>query len=97
MFSFVPECPIDRPPDLDDKKWASQNFVSQRSLAEAEKIREHLERLMAQFEIRVISYPDEKKLHKNLRKALVCGFFMQVAHKVREEGPYLMIKEDQVC
>ena len=97
MFSSVPECPIDCSPDLDDKKWASQNFVSEKSLVEAEKIRKHLERLMERFEIRVTSHPDEKSLHENLRKALVCGFFMQVAHKVHEEGPYLTMKEDQVC
>lgn len=64
---------------------------------EAEKIRNHLQRLMERFEIKLISHADERKLHSNLRKALVYGFFMQVARKEREEGPYLTMKEDQVC
>lgn len=89
---------VDRSPDLNDRKsWATQNFVSQRSLMEAENIRKQLERLMEQFAIRLVSHPDETMLYRNLRKALVCGFFMQVAHKEHVEGSYLTMKEDQVC
>ena len=64
---------------------------------EAENIRKQLERLMEQFAIRLVSHPDETMLYRNLRKALVCGFFMQVAHKEHVEGSYLTMKEDQVC
>ena len=64
---------------------------------EADNIRNHLQRLMERFNINLVSYPDERKLHRSIRKALVCGFFMQVARKEREEGPYLTMKEDQVC
>lgn len=89
---------VDRSPELNDKKlWAAKNFVSKRSLTEAESIRKQLERLMEQFAIRIVSHPDETKLHRNLQKALVCGFFMQVAHKEHMEGRYLTIKEEQVC
>lgn len=38
----------------------------------------------------------EKKLYTNIRKALVCGFFMQVAHKKEgEKGNYLTVKDNQ--
>jgi len=82
--------------NLDDRKWASYNFISRRSLVEAENIRNHLQRLMERFNVKFVSCPDERKLHRSIRKALVCGFFMQVARKEREEGPYLTMKEDQV-
>ena len=32
----------------------------------------------------------------NIRKALVCGYFMQVAHKKGEGAPYLTVKDNQV-
>ena len=35
-------------------------------------------------------------MYLNIRQALVCGFFMQVAHKEGEKGSYLTIKDNQV-
>ncbi|KAF8882288.1 P-loop containing nucleoside triphosphate hydrolase protein [Infundibulicybe gibba] len=55
-----------------------------------------LERIMERFEIELISLQDEKKLHLNIRQALVCGFFMQVAHREGEKGNYLTVKDNQV-
>jgi pre-mRNA-splicing factor ATP-dependent RNA helicase DHX15/PRP43 len=52
---------------------------------------------MERFEIELISLDDEKKLFINIRKALVAGFFMQVAHKEGEKGNYMTVKDNQVC
>jgi len=51
---------------------------------------------MERFEIELITLSDEKKLFINIRKALVAGFFMQVAHKEGERGNYLTVKDNQV-
>ena len=51
---------------------------------------------MERFDIDLKSLSDEKKLYTNIRKALVCGFFMQVAHKEGEKGNYLTVKDNQV-
>ncbi|PFH46026.1 hypothetical protein AMATHDRAFT_8337 [Amanita thiersii Skay4041] len=79
-----------------NKGWAWQNFISQRSMIQAENVRNQLQRVMERFEIDSISVTDEKKLYQNIRKALVCGFFMQVAHKEGEKGSYMTVKDHQV-
>jgi len=35
-------------------------------------------------------------MYLNIRQALVCGFFMQIAHKEGEKGNYLTVKDNQV-
>jgi pre-mRNA-splicing factor ATP-dependent RNA helicase DHX15/PRP43 len=42
------------------------------------------------------SYQDQTRHYVDIRKALVCGYFMQVAHKEGEKGSYLTIKDNQV-
>ena len=54
---------------------------------------------MERLEINVVtkSYDDQTKHYMNIRKALVCGFFMQVAHKEGEKGgTYITVKDNQV-
>ncbi|KIL64193.1 hypothetical protein M378DRAFT_163439 [Amanita muscaria Koide BX008] len=79
-----------------DKNWAWTNYVAQRSLAQAENVRNQLQRVMERFEIELLSLDDEKKLYQNIRKTLVCGFFMHVAHKEGEKGNYVTVKDHQV-
>ncbi|KAJ8094490.1 DEAH-box ATP-dependent RNA helicase prp43 [Marasmius tenuissimus] len=79
-----------------DKNWAWQNYVSGRALMQAENVRNQLQRTMERFEIELVSMTDQKKLFLNVRKALVIGFFMQVAHKEGEKGNYLTVKDNQV-
>ena len=52
---------------------------------------------MERLEIELVTLSDEAKLFVNIRQALVCGFFMQVAHKEGEKGNYLTVKDHQVC
>jgi pre-mRNA-splicing factor ATP-dependent RNA helicase DHX15/PRP43 len=53
---------------------------------------------MERFEIELLTLADEKKLFVKIRQALVCGFFMQIAHKEGGKGTcnYLTVKDHQV-
>ena len=82
--------------DKSDKNWAFVNYVSARALAQAENVRAQLQRTMERFEIDLVSMEDVSKLYVQVRIALVCGFFMQVAHKEGEKGNYLTVKDNQV-
>lgn len=82
--------------DKYDKNWAWTNYLSGRALAQAENVRGQLQRIMERLDIELISLADETKLFTNIRKALVCGFFSQVAHKEGEKGSYLTVKDNQV-
>jgi pre-mRNA-splicing factor ATP-dependent RNA helicase DHX15/PRP43 len=85
--------------DLHNRNWAWDNYVSARSLAQADNVRAQLLRVMERHGIDHVtkSYSDRLRYrdYMNIRKALVCGFFMQVAHKEGEKG-YLTVKDNQV-
>ncbi|KAF9442114.1 DUF1605-domain-containing protein [Macrolepiota fuliginosa MF-IS2] len=51
---------------------------------------------MERLDIDLVSHSDETKLFTNVRKALVCGFFMQVAHKQKEKESYMTVKDNQI-
>lgn len=59
-------------------------------------MRMQLERIMERYELPLVTTQDERKFYENVRRALVCGFFMQVAHKEGEKGAYLTVKDNQV-
>ncbi|PCH34704.1 nucleoside triphosphate hydrolase protein [Wolfiporia cocos MD-104 SS10] len=82
--------------NLGDRNWAWNNYLSQRALAQADNVRSQLQRNMERFDIDLVSTQDQRKLYTNVRQALVCGFFMQVAHREGEKGAYLTVKDNQV-
>lgn len=51
---------------------------------------------MEKLDIDLISSTDQRSFYVNIRRALVTGFFMQVAHKEGEKGQYLTVKDNQV-
>lgn len=64
------------------QKWCRDNFVSYRTLNQAVNIRKQLSRLMENYDIPLLSTSqDEHKFNKRITRALLCGFFMQVAIK----------------
>ena len=65
-------------------------------LEKAERVREQLAQIMQRHGIKLVTTHNERKLRRNIRKALVSGYFMQVAHKEGEKGSYLTIKDKQV-
>ncbi|KAF8321341.1 P-loop containing nucleoside triphosphate hydrolase protein [Clavulina sp. PMI_390] len=82
--------------NFNDKNWAWNNYLSQRALAQADNVRNQLKRVMEKQDIDIVSSTNQKTFYMNIRKALVCGFFMQVAHKEGEKGNYLTVKDNQV-
>ena len=81
--------------DKNNGEWAWTHYLSLRSLQEAEKIRGQLLPIMEQFGLAIRSTRKQRKLFTNIQKALVCGFFMQVARK-KGSGKYLT-EHNQVC
>ena len=84
--------------DQHDHQWAWKNYVSARSLAEAANIRSQILRIMERLGIGLVtqSYKDPTRHYRDIRRALVCGYFMQVAHKNSQGGSYLTVKDNQV-
>ncbi|KAJ9112442.1 DEAH-box ATP-dependent RNA helicase prp43 [Naganishia adeliensis] len=80
-----------------DKNWAYNNFLSARSLQQADNVRMQLRRHMEKFDLDLVSTAwEDKNYWVNIRKALTCGFFMQVAHRSGEKGSYTTVKDNQI-
>ncbi|KAM7283739.1 putative pre-mRNA-splicing factor ATP-dependent RNA helicase PRP1 isoform X1 [Ixodes scapularis] len=80
----------------EDTQWCYDNFVNYRSMKSADNVRQQLSRIMDRFNLRRTSTEfTSKDYYVNIRKTLVSGFFMQVAHLERT-GHYLTIKDNQV-
>ncbi|XP_064631291.1 putative pre-mRNA-splicing factor ATP-dependent RNA helicase PRP1 isoform X2 [Lineus longissimus] len=80
----------------EDAQWCYDNFVNCRSLKSAENVRQQLARIMDRFSLKRASTDfTSRDYYINIRKALVSGFFMQVAHLERT-GHYLTVKDNQV-
>ncbi|KAL7746999.1 DEAH-box ATP-dependent RNA helicase prp43 [Sorochytrium milnesiophthora] len=79
-----------------DPKWCHENFVNHRSLKSADNVRTQLRRYMDRFSLPCVSTDFESKAYyTNIRKALLSGNFMQVAH-LQRGGSYLTVKDNQV-
>lgn len=80
----------------EDPNWCYENFINFRSLKSADNVRQQLARIMDRFSLKRSSTEfTSKDYYVNIRKALVQGFFMQVAHLERT-GHYLTIKDNQI-
>ncbi|KAG7602279.1 putative RNA helicase [Arabidopsis thaliana] len=81
-----------------DPNWCCTKFINYRAMKSAVSVREQLVRIMLRFQIKLCS-PDfnSRDYYVNIRKALLAGYFMQVAHLERT-GHYLTFrdKDDQV-
>lgn len=79
-----------------DKNWAWNNYLSARALMQADNVRNQIQRIMERLDIdltsRTVTGP---RFYDNIRKTLVCGFFMQVAHKEGERNAYKTVKDNQ--
>lgn len=81
----------------DAKNWCWSNYLNQRSLTQADNVRTQLKRSMEKYDLELMSTAwEDKNYWNNIRQALTCGFFMQVAHKEGEKGSYLTVKDNQV-
>ncbi|XP_071947736.1 putative pre-mRNA-splicing factor ATP-dependent RNA helicase PRP1 [Antedon mediterranea] len=80
----------------EDPQWCYDNFIQYRSMKSSDNVRQQLARIMDRFALKRTSTDfNSKDYYMNIRKALVSGFFMQVAHLERT-GHYLTVKDNQV-
>ena len=78
------------------KQWCHDHFVSLRALQSADNVRQQLKRIMETHEIELVSAPfEDKNYYTNIRRALVAGFFMQVAMKEGNSKTYVTVKDNQ--
>jgi len=82
--------------NMDNASWCHDNFINYRSMKSADNVRTQLARIMNRFKLPLVSTEfNSSSYYVNIRKALVEGFFMQVAHLERT-GHYLTVKDHQV-
>jgi pre-mRNA-splicing factor ATP-dependent RNA helicase DHX15/PRP43 len=78
------------------KQWCYDHFLAFRALQQADNVRIQLKRIMDREQIELISTPHgDKKYYENIRRALVAGFFMQVAKRDGSGKTYVTIKDEQ--
>ncbi|KAI0008947.1 pre-mRNA-splicing factor ATP-dependent RNA helicase PRP43 [Xylariaceae sp. FL0662B] len=66
----------------DGKQWCHEHYVSFRHLSSADNVRAQLKRIMETHNLDLISTDfNDKNYYTNIRRALVTGFFMQVAKR----------------
>ncbi|KAF2667817.1 P-loop containing nucleoside triphosphate hydrolase protein [Microthyrium microscopicum] len=79
------------------KQWCHDHFLSYRSLQQADDVRMQLSRIMEREEIELMSTPfEDKKYYENIRRALVAGFFMQVAKRESSGKTYSTVDNQSV-
>lgn len=79
-------------------QWCYDHFLSLRSLQSADNVRNQLQRIMERNGLEITSTPfEDKNYYNNIRKAMVAGFFMQVAKKGQSGKAYITVKDQQVC
>lgn len=78
------------------RQWCHDHFVNLRALQSADNVRQQLQRIMEREEIDLVSTPfEDKKYYENIRRALVAGFFMQVAKKESQgKNLYKTVKDN---
>ncbi|RFU34540.1 hypothetical protein B7463_g1779, partial [Scytalidium lignicola] len=77
-------------------KWCRDHFLSYRALQSADNVRQQLKRIMETKEIELVSTKfEDKNYYINIRRALVAGFFMQVAKREGTGKTYKTVKDDQ--
>ncbi|KAF1891950.1 hypothetical protein Lal_00036300 [Lupinus albus] len=79
----------------EDSSWCYENFINQRGLKSADNVRQQLVRIMGRFNLKLCSTDfNSRDYYINIRKAMLAGYFMQVAHLERT-GHYLTVKDNQ--
>ncbi|KAF3777656.1 putative pre-mRNA-splicing factor ATP-dependent RNA helicase [Nymphaea thermarum] len=80
----------------EDSTWCYENFVNHRAMKAADNVRQQLVRIMARYNLKLCSTDfNSRDYYVNIRKAMLAGYFMQVAHLERT-GHYLTVKDNQV-
>ncbi|RCU28140.1 hypothetical protein DVA81_19905, partial [Acinetobacter baumannii] len=74
--------------------WCDENFINSEALRFGDSLREQLVHLMARFNLKLCSTDfNTPDYYINIRKAMLAGNFMQVAHPDCT-GRYLTVKDN---
>lgn len=76
-------------------QWCWNNYINYRAMKSADNVRTQLERIMRRLNIPLVSHPQDVKYSKDIRRAMLSGYFMQVAHKT-DKRRYLIVKDNQL-
>jgi len=80
----------------EDATWCYDNFINVRALKSADDVRGQLMRIMNRYNLKMCSTDfNSREYYVNIRKAMLAGYFMQVAHLERT-GHYLTVKDNQM-
>jgi len=78
------------------EKWCYDNFLNVRSLKSSDNVRSQLARTCKRFDLQFEGIDFRNKdYYTNIKKSLLSGFFMQVAH-LQRAGHYSTVKDSQV-
>jgi len=81
---------------VDPGTFCYDNYINARSMKSGENVREQLKRTMERLNLQMLSTEfHDKDYYPNIRRCLVAGYFMQVAH-LEKSGHYLTVKDNQV-
>ncbi|KAH7862584.1 hypothetical protein Vadar_006801 [Vaccinium darrowii] len=79
----------------EDPSWCYENFINHRALKAADNVKQ-LVRNMVRYNLKLCSTDfNSRDYYNNIRKAMLAGYFMQVAH-LEHAGHYLTLKDKQV-
>ncbi|KFK44807.1 hypothetical protein AALP_AA1G305300 [Arabis alpina] len=77
-----------------DPNWCYENFINYKAMKSAVSVREQLVRIMKRFQMKLCSTGfDSRDYYVNIKKALLAGYFMQVARLEKTTGHYLTVKD----
>lgn len=80
----------------EDPQWCYDNFINVRALKSADNVRSQLVRIMNRYALKMCSTDfNSQDYYVSIRKAMLAGYFMQVAHLERT-GHYLTVKDNQM-
>ncbi|SBS85469.1 pre-mRNA-splicing factor ATP-dependent RNA helicase PRP43, putative [Plasmodium ovale] len=78
------------------KKFCYEHFINHRAMTSAQNVRSQLLRTMERLKIKITSTnPSNPDYYINIRKALLSGFYQQVAYKT-SRGYYITVKDIQI-
>lgn len=79
-----------------DPNWCYTQFVNARALKSADSVRSQLARIMGRYGLKMSSQDfGGRDYYPSIRRAMLAGYFMQVAHLERT-GHYLTVKDNQM-
>jgi len=80
----------------EDSQWCWNNYLNFRAMKSADNVRSQLLRIASRYAMSLASTEfTSRDYYLNVRKAILSGYFMQVAHLERQ-GSYLTVKDNQV-